>query len=43
MDANSDPVKVQKLLEDLLGQLDDLQQTAYTYKTYQKNFKVRYA
>ena len=40
MDANSDSVKVQKFLGDLLGRLDDLQQTAYTYKNYQKNFKV---
>ncbi|XP_065911794.1 dynein axonemal heavy chain 6-like [Dysidea avara] len=40
LDANSDSVKVQKFLGDLLGRLDDLQQTAYTYKNYQKNFKV---
>jgi len=40
LDANSESSKVQDFLGNLLEKLDELQQQAYTYKTYQKNFKV---
>ena len=40
LDANSESSKVQDFLVNLLEKLDELQQQAYTYKTYQKNFKV---
>lgn len=40
LDPNSASSKVQGFLGDLLEKLDELQQQAYTYKTYQKSFKV---
>ena len=40
LDAASDKEKVQTILSRLLNQMDDLQQRAFTYKSYQKNFKV---
>ncbi|XP_050398729.1 dynein axonemal heavy chain 6 [Patella vulgata] len=40
LDPNADKEKVQGLLKKLLNQMDDLQKSAFTYKSYQKNFKV---
>ena len=41
LDANADKEKVRNLLSRLLSQMEDLQKKAFTYKAYQKNFKVR--
>ncbi|WAR29562.1 DYH6-like protein [Mya arenaria] len=40
LDANADKEKVKQVLKKLLTQMDDLQERAFTYKSYQKNFKV---
>ncbi|XP_060586003.1 dynein axonemal heavy chain 6-like [Ruditapes philippinarum] len=40
LDAAADKEKVKSVLKKLLTQMDDLQQRAFTYKSYQKNFKV---
>lgn len=40
MDPNSEKDKVKTILKRLLTQMEDLQQRAFTYKSYQKNFKV---
>ncbi|XP_041356323.1 dynein heavy chain 6, axonemal-like isoform X2 [Gigantopelta aegis] len=43
LDASSDKEKVRNLLARLLSQMEDLQKKAFTYKSYQKNFKVEVA
>ncbi len=40
LDAESDGVKVLGFVGELLGKLDSLQEKAFTYKSYQKSFKV---
>ncbi|ESO94694.1 hypothetical protein LOTGIDRAFT_144909 [Lottia gigantea] len=40
LDANAEKEKVKGLLKKLLNQMDELQKSAFTYKSYQKNFKV---
>ena len=40
LDPQSEHEKVTKYVEELLGRLDALQEKAFTYKSYQKNFKV---
>ncbi|PVD36438.1 hypothetical protein C0Q70_03422 [Pomacea canaliculata] len=40
LDPAADKTRVQTLLKKLLTQMDNLQQRAFTYKSYQKNFKV---
>ena len=40
LDPTSDQAKVKSTLEKLAQQMEDLQKTAFTYKSYQKNFKV---
>lgn len=40
LDPTSDKDRVQSLLKRLLSQMDELQKRAFTYKSYQKNFKV---
>ncbi|XP_046331899.2 dynein axonemal heavy chain 6-like [Haliotis rufescens] len=40
LDVNSDTDRVKQVLTKLLNQMEDLQKRAYTYKSYQKNFKV---
>ncbi|XP_060075174.1 dynein axonemal heavy chain 6-like [Ylistrum balloti] len=40
LDVNSEKDKVRNILSRLLTQMDDLQKRAFTYKSYQKNFKV---
>ena len=40
LDPESEGDKVLEFVGDLLSKLDGLQGKAYTYKTYQKNFKV---
>ena len=41
LDPNTEESQVKAFLGELLGKLGELQQKANTYKTYQKNFKVR--
>ncbi|BFZ25685.1 hypothetical protein BsWGS_28724 [Bradybaena similaris] len=43
LDRNGDKEKVRSLLKKLLTTLDKLQEQAFTYKSYQKNFKVEVA
>ncbi|KAL8568337.1 Dynein heavy chain 6, axonemal [Nucella lapillus] len=40
LDPTADKDRVVSLLKKLLNQMDELQQRAFTYKSYQKNFKV---
>ena len=40
LDANADKGKVKGILTKLLTIMNDLQSRAFTYKSYQKNFKV---
>ncbi|CAH1788943.1 unnamed protein product, partial [Owenia fusiformis] len=40
LDPNADNQKVQQILKKLQDQMDELQKRAYSYKAYQKNFKV---
>ncbi|KAJ8313399.1 hypothetical protein KUTeg_009027 [Tegillarca granosa] len=40
LDPSSEKDKVKTILKRLLTQMEDLQQRAFTYKSYQKNFKV---
>ncbi|XP_022090689.1 dynein heavy chain 6, axonemal-like isoform X2 [Acanthaster planci] len=40
LDVNADQLKVTALLNKLGGRLEQLQKTAFLYKSYQKNFKV---
>lgn len=40
LDANADKIKVKNLLQKLGTTLNDLQKQAFTFKSYQKNFKV---
>ena len=40
LDPSSDKDRVVSLLKKLLNQMEELQQRAFTYKSYQKNFKV---
>ncbi|KAL5020433.1 hypothetical protein ScPMuIL_003325 [Solemya velum] len=40
LDPSADKDKVRNILKKLLNQMDDLQKHAFTYKSYQKNFKV---
>lgn len=39
IDANRDQVR--RLLEEIQSSIDELQEQAFRYKSYQKNFKVR--
>ncbi len=41
LDANSDHLVVRQTLDRLLTKMEELQKFAFTYKSYQKNFKVR--
>lgn len=41
LDANAEKSKVKKELDKLQTRMQDLQKRAFTYKSYQKNFKVR--
>ena len=41
LDPESEGAKVLEYVGSLLSRLDGLQSKAFTYKTYQKNFKVR--
>ncbi|KAK3733193.1 hypothetical protein QZH41_008554, partial [Actinostola sp. cb2023] len=40
LDSSSKPADVQSYLKGLQSKMDFLQQTSFTYKSYQKNFKV---
>lgn len=40
LDVDSDGEKVLSYVGDLMGRLDALQEKAFTYKSYQKAFKV---
>lgn len=40
LDPGSDEESTKQLLKKLIGEIEDLQKTAYTYRSYQKNFKV---
>jgi len=40
LDVSAEKDKVRSILGRLLTQMDDLQKRAFTYKSYQKNFKV---
>ncbi|KAJ8000572.1 hypothetical protein DPEC_G00181780 [Dallia pectoralis] len=40
LDSDADRPKVRLLLEEIQRSIDDLQNQAYQYKSYQKNFKV---
>lgn len=40
MDPEADEQSTRQLLSKLITEIEDLQRTAYTYKNYQKNFKV---
>lgn len=40
LDANADPEKVKGILGRLTERIDDLEKRAFTFKSYQKNFKV---
>lgn len=40
LDANAEKAKVKKELDKLQTRMQDLQNRAFTYKSYQKNFKV---
>ena len=40
LDPEADPVATKGLIDRLINEIEDLQRTAYTYKNYQKNFKV---
>ena len=40
LDANADHATVKKTLTRLHEKMEELQQRAFTYKSYQKNFKV---
>jgi dynein heavy chain, axonemal len=40
LDPNADEVLTKALLNKLIQDIEDLQRTAYTYRNYQKNFKV---
>ncbi|XP_019622649.1 PREDICTED: dynein heavy chain 6, axonemal-like [Branchiostoma belcheri] len=40
LDINSDKEKTIVRLQNMMGQMEDLQKRAFQYKTYQKNFKV---
>lgn len=40
LDPDADPVATKGLIDRLINEIEDLQKTAYTYKNYQKNFKV---
>ncbi|XP_074661680.1 dynein axonemal heavy chain 6-like [Tubulanus polymorphus] len=40
LDPKSEKDKVRAMLKKLLDQMEDLQKRAFTYKSYQKNFKV---
>jgi len=42
LDAGSEPMKVKALLARLAERIDELEKRAFTYKSYQKNFKVRW-
>ena len=42
LDPAADKDRVGSLLKKLLSQMEELQQRAFTYKSYQKNFKVGY-
>jgi len=42
LDANADPEKVTGLLGRLAERIDELERRAFTYKSYQKNFKVSF-
>lgn len=43
LDPQSDKDKVRTLLKKLLATMDKLQEQAFTYKSYQKTFKVMYS
>ncbi|KAK3599709.1 hypothetical protein CHS0354_037182 [Potamilus streckersoni] len=43
LDVHSEKEKVKNVLKKLLVQMDELQKRAFTYKSYQKNFKVEVA
>jgi dynein heavy chain len=40
LDPESDDVQIKLLLQRLIAEIEQIQKTAYTYKSYQKNFKV---
>ena len=40
LDSTSDPAKVKALLVRLAERIDELEKRAFTFKSYQKNFKV---
>ena len=40
MDPEADKASTQALLQKLIAEIEELQRIAYTYKNYQKNFKV---
>jgi dynein heavy chain len=40
LDPDADEFTIKLLIERLINEIEDLQRTAYTYKNYQKNFKV---
>lgn len=40
LDPKADQLQVKRTLEKLHSQMETLQKTAFTYKSYQKNFKV---
>lgn len=40
LDASAEPLKVKALLSRLAERIDELEKRAFTYKSYQKNFKV---
>jgi dynein heavy chain len=40
LDPTAEKSKVRNILTKLLSQMEDLQKRAFTYKSYQKNFKV---
>ena len=40
MEKDSEKGKVMGILNKLLNQIENLQKEAFTYKSYQKNFKV---
>ncbi|CAF0752073.1 unnamed protein product [Brachionus calyciflorus] len=40
LDPEADETLTKLLLQKLIQEIEDLQRTAYTYKSYQKNFKV---
>ena len=40
LDGEADQQQVARMLGKLLAEIDDLLKRAFTYKSYQKNFKV---